>query len=155
MHTLPDSPPPPHPVLCYCLSAPSAAGPWLTEFTDLRDQINLGGAEWDTERLRQLIMEMLGRIEACGRTYPVPVLSARALARMEAEAGREAAIAEQQREEEAIQLIEAAAAAVAAAAADAGGAEGCGDGCGAEAPAAAVEQQQQAAEEQQAALAGV
>ena len=30
-------------------------GPWLTEFTDLRDQLNRSH-EWDTERLRGLVL---------------------------------------------------------------------------------------------------
>ncbi|KAI3428361.1 hypothetical protein D9Q98_006741 [Chlorella vulgaris] len=80
-------------------------GPWLTEFTDLRDQLN-HSHDWDTEQLRAVVFELLGRIEACGRTQPQPALSARALARMQAEAGLQAAIEEQKREEMALQQID-------------------------------------------------
>lgn len=134
-------------------------GPWLSEFTDLRDQLNRSH-EWDTERLRGLVMDMLERIEATGRSewlatggsqayaqygnaqprtngvlahallsrpaflaplahqpllvclnlchaaHPVPALSARALARMEAEARLQQAIAEQEREEAAVAALE-------------------------------------------------
>ncbi|KAI3428357.1 hypothetical protein D9Q98_006737 [Chlorella vulgaris] len=79
--------------------------PWLTEFTDLRDQLN-HSHDWDTEQLRAVVFELLGRIEACGRTQPQPALSARALARMQAEAGLQAAIEEQKREEMALQQID-------------------------------------------------
>ena len=80
------------------------AGPWLTEFTDLREQLN-HAQDWDMEQLRGLVFEVLARIEATGRTHPVPALSARALARMQAEAGKQAAIEEQQREQEALQRL--------------------------------------------------
>lgn len=79
-------------------------GPWLTEFTDLREQLN-HAQDWDMEQLRGLVFEVLARIEATGRTHPVPALSARALARMQAEAGKQAAIEEQQREQEALQRL--------------------------------------------------
>lgn len=82
-----------------------SSGPWLTEFTDLRDQLN-HSHDWDTEQLRAVVFELLGRIEACGRTQPQPALSARALARMQAEAGLQAAIEEQKREEMALQQID-------------------------------------------------
>lgn len=152
-HPAPLSPPPPPP------SPSPPPGPWLSEFTDLRDQLNRSH-EWDTERLRGLVMDMLERIEATGRSewlatggsqayaqygnaqprtngvlahallsrpaflaplahqpllvclnlchaaHPVPALSARALARMEAEARLQQAIAEQEREEAAVAALE-------------------------------------------------
>ncbi len=55
---------PPCPALLSLLPPP---GPWLTEFTDLREQLNRSH-EWDTEKLRGLVMDMLGRIEATGRS---------------------------------------------------------------------------------------
>lgn len=59
-------------------------------------------------------MEALARIEALApRTHPVPALSARALARMEAEAALQRAIEEQQREEQGLQALDPAAAAAA------------------------------------------
>lgn len=109
-------------------------GPWLTEFTDLRDQLNRSH-EWDTERLRGLVMDMLERIEATGRTHPVPALSARALARMEAEARLQQAIAEQAREEAAVAALE--------------------GGGGAEAAADTQQAAEAGSEQQQAAMAGV
>lgn len=81
------------------------AGPWLTEFTDLREDLNRS-YNWSTDQLRALVHDAIGRIEATGRTHPVPALSARALARMEAEAAKQAAIEEQQREADALQRLE-------------------------------------------------
>ena len=46
-------------------------------------------------------------MDALGRTYPIPKLSERALARLEAEAAVAAAIAEQQREESALGQLQA------------------------------------------------
>jgi hypothetical protein len=86
-------------------SFPPRAGPWLTEFTDLREQLNRSH-EWGTDQLRALAHDAIARIEATGRTHPVPALSARALARMEAEAAKHAAIEEQQREADALQRLE-------------------------------------------------
>lgn len=79
------------------------AGPWLTEFTDLREQLNRSH-DWDTERLRDLAYEAIGRIEASGRTHPVPAISARQLARIEAETARQRAIEEQRREEQGLAM---------------------------------------------------
>lgn len=121
-------------------------GPWLTEFTDLREQLNKSHDGWDGEKLRALTLEVLGRIEATGRTHPVPAISARQLARMEAEAAKQRAIEEQAREEQGLAALH--------------GGEGCGDGCaaaatGAEAEGGAQQQAELAVEEQrQAAMAG-
>lgn len=61
--------------------------------------------EWSTEQLRAMTLDVLARIEATGRTTPVPALSARALARMEAAAALERAIEEQDREADALQQL--------------------------------------------------
>ena len=98
--------------------AAAAAGPWLTEFTDLREALNRSH-DWGVEQLRGLAMEVLARIEVTGRTHPVPALSARALARMEAEAAKAAAIEEQQREAQALQQLAGEPGAASGAAADA------------------------------------
>lgn len=95
-------------------------GSWLQEFTDLREDLN-HGQDWDSERLRQFALEALARIEATGRTHPVPALSARALARMETEAGLQRAIEEQQREAQGLAQIQGDVLT---------GGEGIGDGCG-------------------------
>lgn len=94
---------------------------------------------------------MLERIEATGRTHPVPAISARQLARMEAEAARQRAIEEQAREEQGLAALQG------------GDGKGCGDGCAAVAAAEAqpkhglqqpVEQPSAGEEQRQAALAG-
>jgi tRNA-dihydrouridine synthase 1 len=81
--------------------------PWLSEFVDLRDALNRGAGVVDVSSLRGLTQEVIGRIEASGRDHPIPQISAKKLAKMEAEAAKAAAIAEQQREEEALKEIEA------------------------------------------------
>jgi len=60
------------------------AGPWLQEFTDLRDKINT--AKLEIEIIRSVVAELDVRIPKTGRNYPIPKLSERALARMEREA---------------------------------------------------------------------
>lgn len=80
-------------------------GPWLAEHADLREQLNRGEG-MDGEGLRELVNELLDRIEDCGRDHPVPKLSAKKLAAMEAEAARAAAIAEQEREERGLRDLE-------------------------------------------------
>ena len=60
------------------------AGPWLQEFTDLRDKINT--AKLEIEIIRSIVAELDVRIPKTGRTHPIPKLSERALARMEREA---------------------------------------------------------------------
>ncbi|PSC69788.1 TRNA-dihydrouridine(16 17) synthase [NAD(P)(+)] [Micractinium conductrix] len=117
-------------------------GAWLTEFTDMREQLNRG-QDWDTERLRDFALEALARIEATGRDHPVPALSARALARMEAEAGLARAIEEQQREEQGLAAI-----------GGGGIGDGCGDGCGGAGAGGGGGAAAAAADEKQAALAG-
>ncbi|KFM25978.1 TRNA-dihydrouridine(16/17) synthase [NAD(P)(+)]-like protein [Auxenochlorella protothecoides] len=74
-------------------------GPWLAEHTDVRDELNRG-PDLCNERVRELTMELVDRIEECGRDAPIPKISAKKLAAMEAEAARAAAIAEQAREAE-------------------------------------------------------
>ena len=63
------------------------AGPWLSEFTDLRDKIN--AFKLDIPTIRAVVAELDVRIPGTGRNYPVPKLSERAIARME----RDAAVA--------------------------------------------------------------
>ena len=65
------------------------AGPWLQEFTDLRDKINTLKLKFGM--IREVIAELDVRIPQTGRNYPIPKISERALARME----REAALAGQ------------------------------------------------------------
>ena len=60
------------------------AGPWLQEFTDLRDKINT--AKLEIEIIRSVVAELDVRISKTGRNYPIPKVSERALARMEREA---------------------------------------------------------------------
>lgn len=81
-------------------------GPWLTEFVDLRDELNIGKSVMDPPSLRTFTEEVIKRIEATGRDYPIPQISSKKLAKMEAEAAREAAIAEQQREEQAMEELQ-------------------------------------------------
>ena len=83
-------------------------GPWLTEFIDLREELNRGlpGVEVTTEGLRDLTLRVIKKIESTGRDYPIPQISAKKLARMEAEAAKEATIAEQEKEEKAVEELE-------------------------------------------------
>lgn len=67
-----------------CMHTCVSAGPWLQEFTDLRDKINTLKLEFSM--IREVIAELDVRIPQTGRTYPIPKISERALARMEREA---------------------------------------------------------------------
>lgn len=78
-------------------------GPWLSEFTDLRDALGAGGL--DGAALEGIAGEVVARIRASGRTTPIPALSARALARLAREEAIEAAKAEQAREDAALAEI--------------------------------------------------
>lgn len=78
----------------------SLIGPWLQEFTDLRDKINT--AKLEIEIIRSVVAELDVRISKTGRNYPIPKVSERALARMEREAAMAGAIAEQQRQDAAL-----------------------------------------------------
>lgn len=60
------------------------AGPWLQEFTDLRDKLNTN--KIGMEQIRQVNDELDIRIAETGRDHPIPKISERALARMEREA---------------------------------------------------------------------
>ena len=80
-------------------------GPWLTEFVEMREVLNRGGRVYDVLSLREFTLELLDMIKATGREYPVPKISARKLAAMEAEAAKAHAIAEQEREEQALQQL--------------------------------------------------
>ena len=81
-------------------------GPWLSEFVDLRDKLNTGLEVPDAAGLKEVTLALIERVAVTGRNYPIPQISERKLARMEAEAAKEAAIAEQQREEEALKELE-------------------------------------------------
>lgn len=63
------------------------AGPWLQEFTDLRDRLNTSRVLM--EDIKQVNNELDIRIAETGRDHPIPKVSERALARM----AREAALA--------------------------------------------------------------
>lgn len=80
-------------------------GPWLTEFIDLREELNRGANVIDAATLRLFTHELIKRIDETGRSYPIPKLSAKKLAAMEAESARESAIAEQEREEQALKIL--------------------------------------------------
>ena len=57
--------------------------------------------------MRSIALEAKERIEASGRDHAIPKLSERALARMEAEAARAAAMEEQGKEERLLQKLQA------------------------------------------------
>jgi hypothetical protein len=65
--------------------------------------------DFTTQGLRELTLEVVRRVEALeaeqGRDHPVPSLHPRKLAALEAQAALEAAIAEQQREEEGLRQL--------------------------------------------------
>ena len=82
-------------------------GPWLSEHTDMRDWLNT--TKYDQlsrENLARWTEELRGRINLArrneGRTRPVPKKSERAIKREAEEAAKAAAIAEQEREENAV-----------------------------------------------------
>jgi len=85
-------------------------GPWLAEFTDLRDALNncskekpltLAGVAAICDAARARIAEACAQ----GRRAPLPRKGERAVAREAAEAAKAAAIAEQAREEQALQAL--------------------------------------------------
>jgi hypothetical protein len=78
-------------------------GSWLSEFTDLRDMLNKQDKSFCAQNVREIAEDVIRRIETLGRDYPIPKLSERALARLEREAAVAAAIAEQKREEAALE----------------------------------------------------
>lgn len=78
----------------------SLIGPWLQEFTDLRDKINIG--KLDIATIREVVAELDVRIPQTGRNHPIAKISERAQARMTREAALAGAIAEQQREDAAL-----------------------------------------------------
>ena len=85
----------------------SPAGHWLPEFTDLRDQMNRQVHGFSIQHMRRIALEARSRILASGRDYAIPKLSERALARMEAEAARSAAVEEQGKEDRLLEKLEA------------------------------------------------
>jgi len=80
-------------------------GPWLSEYTDLRDELNIG-KDVDLDRAVEMCNEIMTRAEESGRDYPIPQISARKLAKMEEEAAKKAAIEEQERQADALKEIE-------------------------------------------------
>ncbi|KAK3236500.1 hypothetical protein CYMTET_53364 [Cymbomonas tetramitiformis] len=78
---------------------------WFQEHHDLRDQFNK--ESHTLAQVRQVAAELSERIAASGRDEPIPKITERAQARKEAEEARQlaiaAAIAEQKREDDAIQ----------------------------------------------------
>ena len=89
------------------LTVATAAGHWLPEFTDLRDLMNKQAPGFSIQHMRSIALEAKERIEASGRDFAIPKLSERALARMEAEAARAAAMEEQSKEERLLQKLQA------------------------------------------------
>lgn len=81
----------------------SLIGPWLSEFTDLRDKIN--ALKLDIPVIREVIAELDVRIPETGRSHPVAKISERAIARMEREAALAGAVAEQNREDAALAAL--------------------------------------------------
>jgi tRNA-dihydrouridine synthase 1 len=82
-------------------------GPWLSEFTDLRDWLNKEPyLNLTNDALRKWTTELMGRINHVhkteGRLRPVPKKTERALEREAKAAGLAAAIAEQEREQGAV-----------------------------------------------------
>ena len=84
-------------------------GPWLSEFTDLRDMLNQGAHSLAVARqVCAAAAERLKEIEAReGRRDPVPAKGDRQLAREAAEAARAEAIAEAAREADALEALRA------------------------------------------------
>lgn len=78
----------------------SLLGPWLTEFVDLREELR--SIHLDPENLREFTTKVITRMNETGREYPVPAMSKRKLDALEREAAREAAIAEQEKESQAL-----------------------------------------------------
>lgn len=66
------------------VSAGWLAGPWLQEFTELRDKLNT--TKLDVSAIRKINEELEAEIAKTGRDHPIPKVSARAIARMEREA---------------------------------------------------------------------
>lgn len=52
-------------------------GPWLTEFVDLREELNRGANVRDVPSLQSFTYELIQRVHATGRSYPIPQLSAK------------------------------------------------------------------------------
>ena len=52
------------------------AGPWLSEHVDMRERLNRG-LDMTIEALREMTLELIARVEACGREHPIPQISAK------------------------------------------------------------------------------
>mmetsp|Transcript_3733 Transcript_3733/g.4995 ORF Transcript_3733/g.4995 Transcript_3733/m.4995 type:complete len:161 (-) Transcript_3733:188-670(-) len=79
-------------------------GNWFKEHWDLRDIVNQD-TSLDLEKTRAVALELRRRILACGRDHPVPRITLRAQARLNAEARLAEAVAEQQREADHLQNL--------------------------------------------------
>ncbi|KDD74535.1 tRNA-dihydrouridine synthase [Helicosporidium sp. ATCC 50920] len=77
---------------------------WLSEHTDIRERLNQRN-DLGLEGVRALTLEIRERIVASGRATPRPSLSGKKLAAAEAAAAKEAAIAEQDREQAALDAL--------------------------------------------------
>lgn len=76
----------------------------MSEFTDMRERLRCNVR--DNESLKAFTKELVEMIRETGRDMPIPRLSKRQLAAMEAEAAKAAAIAEQEREANAIAVLD-------------------------------------------------
>ena len=82
----------------------SMLGPWLTEFVDMREELRI---KFDPAKLREFTTRLIQRVEETGREYPIPAISKRKLEAMRAEEAKEAAIAEQEKESQALAELDA------------------------------------------------
>eukprot|EP00798_Chlamydomonas_sp_ICE-L_P020225 gene20225-26978_t len=85
-------------------------GPWLSEFTDLRDMLNMGGLDVQG-LLDKLVSDLEERVKHLdGRTTPIPTVIDRLALKTQREEAMKAAIAEQEAEAAALAALDAAAA---------------------------------------------
>lgn len=77
-------------------------GDWLQEHVDLREQMT-GNIFPSTAELRPLVEEIIQRIRACGRPYPIKVVTDRKKLQLKRKAEAEA---DQQREDEALAALD-------------------------------------------------
>lgn len=71
----------------------------------MREELNRGNVVKDASTLREFTLKLIECIEKTGRDHPIPTLSKRKLAQLEAEAAKVSAIAEQEREEKALHQL--------------------------------------------------
>jgi hypothetical protein len=68
--------------------------------------MKIGTDEENRQAIKKLTEEVIVKAKATGRDYPIPQISERKLAKMAADAAKEAAIAEQEKEEKAVEELE-------------------------------------------------